>query len=290
MPGAVERLILVYNGGSGLGACGPRARRGALTREGDATVTIQPGRALRAVAALSRNPDDTAQVFALIEALSGVRTPRWIVRRLAATPDGSRLLRERPEIVAHLSDRATLRRLPVNSVAHAYLRFVDAEGITAEGLRVASAQGERRERAAAADVEFIRARMRDTHDLWHAVLGYGGDVLGEAALLAFTFAQTRNAAIGTLVLVGLAKLDSREARALIINAFGRGVRAAWLPGQPWEELLPLPIDEIRQRLRIGAPPRYTPVRSSELRAGGLLQETAGVERSYDARRRRPISR
>ena len=233
-------------------------------------MTIQPRRALRAVVALSRNPDDTAEVFALIEALTGTRTPQRIVRRLAATVDGARMLRERPEIVKHLGDRVTLRRIPENSLAHAYLRFVDEEGITADGLRAASAQGEQGDRPVAPDVEYIRARMRDTHDLWHAVLGYRGDVLGETALLAFTFAQTWNAAIGTLVLVGLAKINSPEARALIMSAFRRGLRAAWFPGQPWESLLPLPVDELRQRLRVGAPPQYTPVRTSDLRAAGLL--------------------
>jgi ubiquinone biosynthesis protein COQ4 len=106
--------------------------------------------------------------------------------------------------------------------------------------------------------------MRDTHDLWHTLLGYRGDVLGEAALLAFTFAQTRNPAIGVLVLVGLAKLNRSEARALIVRGFARGLRAAWLPAQPWETLLPQPLDAVRRRLNVDAPPPYTPVRSSEL--------------------------
>ncbi|HZQ61284.1 MAG TPA: Coq4 family protein [Casimicrobiaceae bacterium] len=204
-------------------------------------------------------------MFTLIEALSGVRTPAWIARRL----DGAPLLRARPDILAHLTDRDGLRRMPAGSLAHAYLEFVDSEGITAEGLREASVHGETR--AAAAEVEFIRRRMRDTHDLWHAVLGYRGDVLGETAVLAFTFAQTRNPAIGVLVLVGLAKLYSAEARALIVGGFIRGMRAAWFPSQEWESLLPIPIDEVRRRLRVGAPPDYVPVRTSDLRASGLLQ-------------------
>jgi ubiquinone biosynthesis protein COQ4 len=228
-------------------------------------MNVEPIRALRAVVAISRNPDDTAQVFALIEALSGVRTPAWIARRLRGRP----LLSNRPDILAHLTDREALRRMPADSLAHAYLHFVESEGITAEGLREASVHGEAR--SADPEVEFIRRRMRDTHDLWHAVLGYRGDVLGEAAVLAFTFAQTRNAAIGVLVLVGLTKLYAPEARSLIVGGFRRGVRAAWFPEQDWESLLPLPVAEVRHRLRIDAPPDYAPVRTSDLRASGLLQ-------------------
>src|SRR5262245_34879990 len=116
-------------------------------------INIEPRRALRALAALTRNPDDTAQVFTLIEALSGVRTPQWIVRRVGATADGALLLRERPDIVKHL-DRAALQGLPEGSLARAYLRFVDAEGISAQGLRDASAQGQSSQRSASPDVDF----------------------------------------------------------------------------------------------------------------------------------------
>jgi ubiquinone biosynthesis protein COQ4 len=209
-------------------------------------VNVQPLRALRAVGAIARNPDDTAQVFILIEALSGIRTPTWIAGRL----DDSALLRERPDILPHLTDRDTLRRMPADSLANAYLRFVESEGITAEGLRDASTRSERR--AGDPDVEFIRRRMRDTHDLWHAVLGYRGDVLGEAAVLAFTSAQTRNTAVGLLALLGWMRFRSPEARKLIVDGFIRGLRADWFPSQEWEKLLPLPIDEVRLRLRVGA--------------------------------------
>jgi ubiquinone biosynthesis protein COQ4 len=230
-------------------------------------MTLELGRAFRATAALFRDPEDTPQVFALIEALSGTSTPRRIAHRLAHT----RLLRERPKLVGHLADRSELRRLPPGSLGHAYLRFVESEGISAEGLREASQQGESGGPAADA-VEFVRDRMRDQHDLWHVVLGYGADVLGEAALLAFTFAQTGNPAIGVLVLVGLARLYAPDARQLIGRALVRGLRAAWCPAQEWEALLGSPLDEVRARLRAGPPAAYTPVRAADLRAltAGLI--------------------
>jgi ubiquinone biosynthesis protein COQ4 len=227
--------------------------------------SVQPLRAWRAIASLAHNPDDTAQVFALIEALSGISTPRRIARRLS----GSRIWIERPDILAHLTDRDALARMPEGSLAHAYLSFVESEGITAEGLRRASDLGEA-DREIDPDLEYVRRRMRDIHDLWHTVLGYRGDVLGEASVLAFTFAQTRNPAIGALVLLGLAKLHTREARRLIVAALLRGFRAAAFPEQEWEALLPLPLDEVRRRLRAGPPPEYLPVRTGDLRALGLL--------------------
>ena len=50
------------------------------------------------------------------------------------------------------------------------------------------------------DLDYISDRMRDTHDLWHAVTGYKGDLIGEASLLGFSLAQTHNPGIAMIVL------------------------------------------------------------------------------------------
>jgi ubiquinone biosynthesis protein COQ4 len=114
------------------------------------------------------------------------------------------------------------------------------------------------------------ARMRDTHDLWHAATGYSGDVLGELALLAFTFAQVWNPAVGLIIGLGLIKTlgeaGGEAARATILDGFKRGLRAQWLPAQAWERLLPLPVSVVRERLALGAPPVYAQIRSAQLRA------------------------
>lgn len=56
------------------------------------------------------------------------------------------------------------------------------------------------------------------------------------------------------------------ARSTILDGFRRGLRAAWLPSQEWETLLALPVDDVRRRLSLGAPPVYTEIRSAELKA------------------------
>ena len=221
-------------------------------------------RALTAARALAKDPDDLPQVFTVIEALSGGTVVR-MARRFAGSTAGRRLLAEKPDIVALLEDRAALRRLPDGSVGRAYLDFVEAEGISPSGIRMAGAQG-MTNRPIPPPFDYVHARMRDTHDLWHAVTGYKGDVLGETALLAFILAQTKNPGIALIVGVGLLKtLEVREARGLIAQGFLRGWRAAWLPAQAWESLLALPLSEVREQLKLGAPPEYDPLRSAEIR-------------------------
>ena len=231
---------------------------------------IAPLRALRAAKKLANDPDDLPQVFTIVESLS-FDTLHRLGEGFRRTEDGRRLLRERPDIVPMLVDRAALRRAPAGSLAHAYLDFVERENISAEGIREADARGEKLGHRPPAPLDWVQNRMRDTHDLWHAAVGYSGDVLGEAALLAFGLAQTFNPSIALIVGIGLAKTASgadggAAARRTILDGFARGQRAAWLAGQPWEELLPLPLTDVRRRLQLDDAPQYVPSRSAELRA------------------------
>ncbi|MDI3283166.1 Coq4 family protein [Polyangium sp. 15x6] len=227
---------------------------------------IELDRALRAARILAADPDDLPQVFTIIEALSGGTLQR-IADRMAKSETGRKLLAERKDIVDVLADREALARLPEGSLGRAYLAFVERENISADGIREAAVRGTTGRTPFPEPIEWVHGRMRDTHDLWHAAVGYQGDVLGETALLAFTLAQTYNPAIALIVAIGLVKtLGKPEARSVILDGFRRGRKAAWLPEQDWASMLALPVDEVRRRLSLEAPPHYKRVNSTELRA------------------------
>jgi ubiquinone biosynthesis protein COQ4 len=224
-------------------------------------------RAGRALAALLRDPDDLPQVFTLIDAMSGT-APHRLLLGFRHDPNGKRLLRERPDILPILADRERLRAMPDGTVGREYLRFVESEGITPEGIRDASL--EQSAKIKTSWLAYLNQRMRDTHDLWHTVTGYKGDVLGELSLLAFGLAQHWNSAIGLIVVAGILKGFGRADTALVWEAYLRGRKAAWLPAQDWESHLARPLDDVRARLRLGAPPVYTPIRTTELREAGIV--------------------
>lgn len=227
-------------------------------------------RAVRAVKRLLDDPDDLPQVFTVIESLPG-GSPGAMRRKLEATEEGRRLLQERPDIVPLLRDRARLRAMPEGSLAHAYLAFVESENIGAEGLLAAAAEGEAGALAAAGEVlRWQHERMRDTHDLWHAVTGYRGDVLGELSLLAFNLGQNWHPGIALMVAAALARGLSRDDTWLVLEGYARGRRAMFLPGVRWEDWLHRPLAEVREELRVSGPPPYRPVRTSELRAMGKV--------------------
>ncbi len=221
-----------------------------------------------------RDPDDTKQFFRFIDAL-GSRAPAGFTARFALSRPGARLLADRPNILDRLQDRARLASLPPKSLGRAYLEFMQRDGLTPEFL-VEASNVERGGETLADEADYIGRRMRDTHDLWHVVTGYKGDLLGEAAVLTFTFAQTTNFGIGVFAGVAALMADEPDARRLLLDAFARGLRAAWLPGVEWEKLLAEDLEAVRVALRVGPAVSYEPFYARDLPPGGLLAKPAAA--------------
>jgi ubiquinone biosynthesis protein COQ4 len=228
--------------------------------------TLHPLTAIRAVRDLFANPNDTQYVFEIIDALQGPALMR-MRDRLRRSEQGRRLLSEQPDLLPLLNDRESLRRLPEGSLGRAYLAFVEAEGISANGLVGASELS--RQGTEAAELRWIRDWLRDTHDLWHTVLGYQGDLVGEAALLAFSHHETRNMGVGMIATVAWFKLGRLTdpaigARHAIAEGRRRAKHAAWFVEVPWHRWLARPVEEVRRELGVEGVAQYTPVRSHEV--------------------------
>jgi ubiquinone biosynthesis protein COQ4 len=233
-------------------------------------------RAWRALRRLVEDPTRTEQVFEIIDALAGPADGA-VARRFRRDPAAAPLLRERPDLLATLSDRAALSALPPGSLGRAYADFMSAGGLSPAGLVDADLGRPGRSDAGDPDDAWIGSRLRDAHDLWHVVTGYGMDEAGEAALLAFTHAQVGNLGIA-LIVVTAALLGPRDLRLVwqryLVRAWWRGRRARWLAVTPWEGWLERPLARVRRDLRIEPPERAHP--------GGILvataQRTLAVER------------
>jgi ubiquinone biosynthesis protein COQ4 len=227
------------------------------------------GTAFKALRRLLNDKEDTAQVFEIMRSLAGRSTPNGY-ERLLRTPQGGRLAYQRVELVQRLMDRPWIESFAPGTVGAAYAEFTARENLSAEGLAEESRKGMA---AGAVDVAHPYAwygrRIRDSHDLWHILTGYGRDGLGEACLVAFSFAQTRSLgwafiALGAALRAGRTPYPVRQA---IFEGYRRGRAAAWLPGEDYEALMSEPLDAARARLGL-APARTYQSIPAELRNGG----------------------
>lgn len=216
---------------------------------------MQPLVAARALRTLINDPERTEQVFVVIRAMSG-NSLQKAYARFRTTATGQAILEENRQLLETLQNREALAALPVGSLGRAYLHFVQSENISADGLVAASDyEGEIEDPG----FDLYVNRMRDMHDLWHVVTGYGRDTFGEGCLLAFTYAQTKNRGVGIIALVGMIKLSQEigaGVRGAMWQGYRAGKRASWLPEQDWEALLAEPLDVVRQQLNIPPPERY----------------------------------
>jgi ubiquinone biosynthesis protein COQ4 len=228
--------------------------------------SMRPLDAARAIRRAFRDPDATEHVFEVIDALQGPTLPR-IRARLRRGEVGRQLLDTKPSLLPLLKDREALRALPEGSLGRAYLAFVESEGISADGLVEASEVARRR--GTDAELAWIKDWLRDTHDLWHTVLGYKGDLVGEAALLAFTHRETGNLGVGAIAALAWFKLGrvtdpGIRARSTVRDGRRLAKRVEWFLEVPWHEWLDRPLADVRRDLGVLKPVSYRPVRSSEV--------------------------
>ncbi len=223
----------------------------AMTNAPAAVPTRRWGTALKALRRLMSDKNDTVQVFEIMRALNG-GTNAKNYRRLLETADGGRIAYEHIELAPLLMDQAWLDSFADGTVGAAYRDFIRSQNFSAEGLAEISRQ-RRTQIDEPHPYNWFGRRIRDTHDVWHILSGYHRDGLGEACLVAFSYAQTRGLGWALIAFgAGFRALVGghwRAARA-IRQGYRRGKEAKWLPGEDAVRLMSEPLDAARRRLNI----------------------------------------
>jgi ubiquinone biosynthesis protein COQ4 len=215
--------------------------------------------AFRAMKALLADPDDTVQVFKIMQALNA-GTSAKNYRRLISTVEGGRIAYARAELVQKLTDSAWLAQFAPGTVGAAYRAFLENTGFSASGLEAVSKEVHA-ERSEEHPYAWFGRRERDIHDIWHVLTGYrANDPLGELCLVAFSYAQTKGTGWGFIALSGALKSfgepHGRAVRRAIREGYRHGRAAHWLHNEDIEALFAEPLDAARARLNIARPELY----------------------------------
>jgi ubiquinone biosynthesis protein COQ4 len=219
---------------------------------------IKPIQAGLAVSRLLRNPDDTGQVFKILEALKG-NSLGLAHKRMQLDPRGQQLLEEQPNIVSVLNDREALLAMPEGSIGRAYYDFVHREGLSADGLIASSEEAPRFEKMGRNE-RWLGDRLRDIHDLQHVMTGYGRDTLGELCLLSFMTTQTPSRGIDFIIFMGRTKGQKEnpdlDLKSLVREGREIGQSADWMLFTRWEDRLHEPLEKVRAELGFIPPSKY----------------------------------
>src|SRR5688500_18257721 len=115
-----------------------------------------------------------------VEEITGRGRFRELLAELESTPEGRRILDERPELSSEHVDFAHLRALPATTFGGAYVRDLDENGITADYQAAGTRYIED------PDVAYVLRRYRQTHAIWHTLLG--ATIAGHEEVLVHSFA------------------------------------------------------------------------------------------------------
>jgi len=174
-------------------------------------------------------------------------------------PNGRRLLKDRPNLGDHLAEVACSTDAPEGSFAQAYRDFleVDTNAIINTGKLASLAHVD----VLAAqlgwdeDIAWFIERMTHTHDLYHVLAGYGPTLANEGGVIFFTMSHSRmrRGLLAAFLWTFRPRVGWRRWHRYLQEGWQRGVETAaagQLHAAYYEELLPLPLEQVRSDLGI----------------------------------------
>ncbi len=180
-----------------------------------------------------------------VEEITGRPRYRKMLAELQQTPEGRRILAERPELSSQKVDFDHLRELPATTLGGAYARHLDGNGITADYQAAATRHVDD------PDMAYLMRRFRQTHDVWHALLGIGISGHEEVLIHWFSYGQLRLPVSALIMVFGTMKhlVVERRWTALrhsALEAYRGGRDAAPLLAAYWEDLWEEPLEDVRK--------------------------------------------
>jgi ubiquinone biosynthesis protein COQ4 len=184
-----------------------------------------------------------------VEEITGRPRYRALLREFERTAEGRRLMAERPELSSEHLDYDELRALPESTLGGAYVRHLDRNGITADYQAAATRHVDD------PDMAYLMRRFRQTHDVWHALLGLGIAGHEEVVIHWFSYGQLHLPVSMLIMTFGTMKhlvLEKRwgALRHSAWDAYRAGRDAAPLLPVVWEDYWADELEDVRASYRV----------------------------------------
>ena len=190
----------------------------------------------------ANNPNQTEAVFDMADGLRHTDLYQQFIEYAHSQPTVAQIIQDR--YFGSNLDLETLLCYDKNSLGYVYASTLKEAQLDPYFYRKLKVED---------DYSYIALRMRQTHDIWHLITGFGTDLAGELGLQAFTLAQTHSPlAVTILAAAILYTLKSSGPLHDIVDSIQQGWRmgeqAQPFLAQKWEENWDKPLSEWRAEL------------------------------------------
>ena len=211
----------------------------------------RPMHAVKALVAgvrLIRDPNRLGEVFELADHLLGAATPartKQLIDAIKATPEGARALADKPRVGSF--DLAVLGKKEPSTLGREFADHMRRNNLDPSALPLLPSRTE---------LDFFRAHLYETHDIFHVVTGFNTDVASELGLQAFYLTQFPGGLPPALLAGGLINtmiyaIEERDVRMrAMVRGWLLGKRVKPFFGVRWSELWDVPLDDVRRRLGV----------------------------------------
>ncbi|MBD2744853.1 Coq4 family protein [Coleofasciculus sp. FACHB-1120] len=208
------------------------------------SVTPEILKGLEGFLAFIDDATDTEAVFDIAAALAKHEVSTAAITYLKSYPEIAQLFEE--QYIAPTPNLEALLKLPEDSLGFAYASHMRAANLDPEFYRKVELIDE---------WNYLALRMRQTHDIWHTVTGFGTDIAGEIGLQAFSIAQNRSP-LAVMLIAGITlntikmNRDLNPLVRIIQQGYDLGYQAKPFLGQKWEEAWEKPLADWRAELNV----------------------------------------
>jgi ubiquinone biosynthesis protein Coq4 len=207
-------------------------------------------KAVKGFTVFANNPNQTEAVFDIADGLWHIDLYEQFIEHAHSQPAVAQILQER--YLASTPDLERLLECPQDSLGYHYAVAMKQAGLQPDFYRKLDVED---------DYSYIALRLRQTHDVWHIITGFGTDLAGEMGLQGFTLAQMHSPlAVALLAASVTYALKSSSPLSPLIERMYQGWRmgetAHPLFAQKWEEDWEKPLTEWRADLKVEAARAY----------------------------------
>lgn len=208
------------------------------------------GQAITVATLIARVLRDSRRTLDIVEAeeiLGQTQLSYLVDRGVFDTEEGRALLRDRPHLAD--ADPDMLRGLPAGSLGRTWIDFLDRHGLDLSLTRQPTPH-------TGGELEaYLLHRIRQSHDLWHQLLGLGVRGHEEVLVHAFSLAQTGLPSSVGIAFFGAIKhmvLERRWSalRRDLARAYRIGASAAPLLAVYWERHFAERLEAVRARFNV----------------------------------------